>query len=248
MPTPSPKINDRAAILEVSGLHVKLAGQTVLSNVSFEIARQNIVAIIGPNGSGKTTLLRAILGLIPHTQGSVLFEGENIKKNTTRVGYLPQKFQFDSQFPINVREFFSLSLKPTHTDDLERKLDEVGLNTSILTKKLGTLSGGELQRVLIAQATLHNPSLLILDEPSTGIDIIGEKQFYELIRSQRDQHGTTIILVSHDIAVIANVVDQVICINKRLICSGSPKMALTQETLSELYGRTDASLYFHHNH
>lgn len=221
---------------------------TILSGVSFEIKRGEIAAIIGPNGSGKTTLIRAMLGLLPIAHGRVLFNGQPIAHGRSQIGYLPQRFRFDPNFPITVREYLELSNGDHGTDAIGSKLEEVGLPVTVLKKKLGSLSGGQLQRVLIAHATLHNPSLLILDEPSTGIDIVGEKQFYDLIKTQQKQHGTTVLLVSHDIAVIANVVDQVICINKRLVCFGPPKKALTQETLSELYGHADNSLYSHHHH
>lgn len=220
---------------------MRLGEHVVLSDVTFEIGRGEIAAVIGPNGSGKTTLIRAILGLIPLASGEVMVD-------TDQIGYLPQRFPLDPEFPITVREFLDLTRHRGERIALTSKLDEVGLSASILHKRLGSLSGGQLQRVLIAQATLHNPPLLILDEPSTGIDIVGEKQFYDLIRSQRDHHGTTIILVSHDLSVIASVVDQIVCVNKRLICFGPPKKALTEETISELYGGAEKSIYHHHHH
>ncbi len=248
MQTLSHKISNAEPIIHVENLKVVFGSHTVLSHVSFEITRGQIAAMIGPNGSGKTTLIRAMLGLIPMTHGQVLFDGQPLAHMRTRIGYLPQRFQFDPNFPINVKEYLELSGGDHAHDSFTSKLEEVGLPTSVLKKKLGSLSGGQLQRVLIAQATLHDPAILILDEPSTGIDIVGEKQFYDLIKSQQQLHGTTILLVSHDISVIAKVVDQVICINKRLVCFGPPKSALTQETLSELYGHSDSSLYSHHHH
>jgi ABC-type Mn2+/Zn2+ transport system ATPase subunit len=247
MPESSLKTNSSAPIIRVEDLKVKFGTHTILSDVSFEIAHGEIAAIIGPNGSGKTTLIRAMLGLIEIAHGRVLFDGQPLAQMRTRIGYLPQRFRFDPTFPINVKEYLELS-NGSHThESLKSKLEEVGLPTSVLKKKLGSLSGGQLQRALIAQATLHHPAILILDEPSTGIDIVGEKQFYDLIESQQKHHGTTVMLVSHDIAVIAKVVDKVICINKRLVCFGPPKTALTQETLSELYGHNSHSLYSHHH-
>lgn len=248
MPPPSLKTNKNRALLQVENLSVAFGSNIVFSNVSFEIRAGEVAAVIGPNGSGKTTLIRAMLGLVPATHGHVTFDNQPLQQMRTRIGYLPQRFRFDPNFPINVKEYLRLSGGKITDHALAAKLDEVGLTASVLNKKLGALSGGQLQRVLIAQATLHNPALLILDEPSTGIDIVGEKQFYALIESQQKRHGTTVLLVSHDIAVIANVVDQVICINKRLICFGPPQRALTQETLSELYGHSDRSLYSHHHH
>lgn len=228
-------------MVSVKNLSVRLGEHVVLSNVTFDIGSGEIAAVIGPNGSGKTTLVRAILGLIPLEHGEVKVEANHI-------GYLPQRFPLDPEFPITVREFLDLTRHHGERVAMTTKLEEVGLFASILHKRLGSLSGGQLQRVLIAQATLHNPPLLILDEPSTGIDIVGEKQFYDLIRSQRDQHGTTVILVSHDLSVIASVVDQIVCVNKRLVCFGPPKKALTQENISELYGGADKVMYHHHHH
>ncbi len=248
MPLPSPKINKTEPILSVQNLKVNFGTQTVLADVSFEIQQGEIAAIIGPNGSGKTTLIRAMFGLIPLSHGTVLFETKPISRARTKIGYVPQRFRFDPNFPINVKEYLELNRVGQSLFALEAKLEEVGLPSSVLKKKLGSLSGGQLQRVLIAQATIHHPTLLVLDEPSTGIDMVGEKQFYRLIQAQRARHGTTILLVSHDIAVIANVVDQVICVNKRLVCFGPPKKALTQQTLSELYGHDEQTLYSHHHH
>lgn len=227
-------------MVRVDNLCVRLGDHVVLSDVSFDINHGEIAAVIGPNGSGKTTLIRAILGLIPLEKGTVNLD-------TDQIGYLPQRFPIDPEFPITVFEFLELTKKDKHHANLTTKLEEVGLTPAILKKRLGSLSGGQLQRVLIAQATIHNPPLLILDEPSTGIDIVGEKQFYDLIRCQRDNHGTTVILVSHDLSVIANVVDQIVCVNKRLVCFGPPKKALTQETIFELYGGADKGIYHHHH-
>jgi len=243
----SQKINNQHPMIQVKNLSVAFGHQTILSHVSFNVQHGEIAAVIGPNGSGKTTLIRAILGLIS-SEGEVLIENEHPSHIRAHVGYVPQRFRFDPDFPITVKEYLDLPRPHVHKKEYSQKLKEVGLEASILHKPLGSLSGGQLQRVLIAQATIHHPSLLILDEPSTGIDIVGEEQFYDLLKEQRDQHGTTIILVSHDIAVISSIVDQVICVNKKLICFGPPKQALTQEKLSELYGKKDAALYSHHQH
>lgn len=238
--------------IDVSDLSIRYEANEILSHISFEINAGEIAAVIGPNGSGKTTLLRAMLGLIPST-GIVKFDGQPLSHMRARIGYLPQRFHFDREFPITVGEYFALTAqKKLSSQSLHQKLEEVGLLPSILQKKLGSLSGGQLQRCLMAHATLHHPSILILDEPSTGIDVVGEQQFYDLIQAERTNHQTTILLVSHDIAVVSAVVDQVVCINKKLICFGPPKLALTEEKLSELYGAKQGhgkgTLFFHHRH
>ncbi len=239
--------NEEVAMVQVSNLHVRLGEQPILTGVSFQIEKGQIAAVIGPNGSGKTTLIRAILGLVPIERGDILIDGQPLNHRHTRIGYLPQRFQIDAQFPITVEEYLRLSLNHGTHVSLTEKLEEVGLAHSVLKKRVGSLSGGQLQRVLIAQATLHHPELLILDEPSTGIDIVGEKQFYDLMQGQRNAYGTTVIIVSHDISVISHVVDQIVCVNKRLVCFGPPKTALTKETIGELYGNEHSSVY-HHRH
>jgi zinc transport system ATP-binding protein len=130
---------------------------------------------------------------------------------------------------------------------IAEKLREVGLQPRMLDARLGSLSGGQLQRVLIAQAILNNPQILFLDEPSSGIDIAGEANFYELIEHLNVEHKTTILLVSHDVAMVSDIVDNVICVNKKLLCYGPPRDALTAKKVSELFG-PHTHLYDHPDH
>lgn len=245
----SKTINKKKAAIKVEKLSVAFGDISVLRNVSFDIPKGVIAALIGPNGSGKTTLMKAILGIIEAQNGEVLIDGKHIHDMRDRIGYVPQKFQFDRQFPITVKEFLQLNCHKTCPTDavMKQKLDDVGLKKSILDKQLGTLSGGQLQRVLIAQAIMKNPDYLFLDEPSTGIDIVGEAEFYSVLKHLNEEHDTTILLVSHDIAIVSQLVDYVICVNKKLLCSGVPKKALTQKTLEKLYG-SEMNMYQHHNH
>lgn len=233
----------------VEHLSVRLNHTDILSDVSFEVPRGHIAAVIGPNGSGKTTLLKALLSLVPIQTGTVLFDGKSIAQVRKEIGYVPQRFSIDPAFPITVKELLDMTrFRDRSRTVVDEKMREVGLDSSLSQKRLGLLSGGEWQRVLIAQALLNDPTLLILDEPATGIDMVGEGQFYALMKHVNEQHGTTILLVSHDIGMISNVVDTVICINRKLLCSGPPRIALSEQKLSELYGRDDASLYTHrHN-
>lgn len=229
-------------------LSVEYGDTTVLDDVTLTIDQGKVAAIIGPNGSGKTTLMRAILGLIPHKFGEVRIFGKHLHAMRSMIGYVPQNFDFDKEFPITVGEFMDLA-RHAHCprSRIDEKIKEVGLTSMMLNKHLGSLSGGQLQRVLIAQAILNNPTLLFLDEPATGIDIIGEAAFYDIIEHLNDEHDTTVLLVSHDIAVVASLVDQVICLNRRLMCSGPPSTALSEKTLSEVFGHR-ASVYEHKPH
>lgn len=228
----------------VDRVSVRMNSVIVLDDVSFDIPRGSMTAIIGPNGSGKTTLLKTMLGLVPH-QGTVRLLGGTLRAVHTKIGYVPQRFDFDRTFPMTVEEFLAMYRRPG-ASTAQDVLREVGLTHIILNKKLGLLSGGQLQRVLIAQAIINNPELLLLDEPSTGIDVAGEAAVYDVLRHLKETHGTTIVIVSHDLAMISDVVDHVIAINRRVICVGTPEKALTPKRLTELYGEHARS--FHHDH
>lgn len=220
----------------------------VLEDVTFTVERGNITALIGPNGSGKTTLLKLILGLLETKNGQISILGRPIGDVRGRVGYVPQRFEFDRYFPITVREFMELAIK--RREDRPRvatKINEVGLGPEIMDQKLGSLSGGQLQRVLIAQAILNEPDILFLDEPAAGIDIAGEAMFYDILQHLNETHHTTIFLVSHDVSFISETVSQIICLNKKLLCSGPPKEALSEAQMSELFG-PQTGVYKHDHH
>jgi ABC-type Mn2+/Zn2+ transport system ATPase subunit len=191
--------------------------------------------------------MKAILGLLPVQAGQVFFRGKRLQEMDGGIGYVPQRFGFDRTFPITVSEFLELAC-PKHCPHthLPDRLKEVGLTTSILRSRLGDLSGGQLQRVLIAYAIARNPAYLFLDEPSAGIDVAGEETFYEILKHLKETHGTTIILVSHDLSVVSDIVDNVICLNRKMLCFGPPARALTPKTLAALYGKS--ALYEHHAH
>jgi zinc transport system ATP-binding protein len=252
MPKSSAKTSERSVpepipALSVKDCSVNLGGASVLSGVTFDIAQGEIAAIIGPNGSGKTTLLKTVLGLIPPSGGEIRIFGKHLHAVRTLIGYVPQRFDFDRDFPITVGEFMDLA-RHQHCPPsrIAEKIREVGLPARTIDARLGSLSGGQLQRVLIAQAILNNPAMLFLDEPSSGIDIAGEATFYELIEHLNVEHDTTILLVSHDIAMVAGMVDNVICVNKKMLCYGPPQDALTMRKIDELFG--PQRLYDHPKH
>lgn len=240
MPKPSRKTNNA---VEVTGLTVAYGTKPVLEDVSFSIPKGSLTAVIGPNGSGKTTLIRTILGLVRPASGTVSIFGKPLASARNIIGYVPQKFNFDPTFPITVGEFLRLGVRDSSGDAIRKTLHEVGLVPHILTHLLGSLSGGQLQRVLIAQAIINEPELLILDEPATGIDVVGEAAFYDVIEHLNEDHGTTVVLISHDVSMVAQKVDQVICVNRKLLCSGPPKKTLTKSTLEALF--KDKSVYEH---
>ena len=246
MPRPSPKTNSGPSAISVVGCTVSFSGQRVVSDVSFSIPSGSVAAIIGPNGSGKTTLVKAILGLVPMDSGQVRIFDHPIADAHPMIGDVPQHLDFDRRFPITVAEFMELARhRHLEREKIDEMIDEVGLPDSTLKKQLGQLSGGQLQRVLIAQAILNNPDLLVLDEPASGIDIVGEKAFYDIIRHLNREHDTTVLMVSHELSVVSKLVDTVVCLNHKMICFGPPKKLLTVKGIGRIFG--DQTQTFEHD-
>jgi zinc transport system ATP-binding protein len=221
-------------ILEIKNLTVRYNDHVILNQLNFWVNSGEIVAIIGPNGSGKTTLLKAILGLIPH-QGEVTIFGGSPRLALDNIGYVPQRLDFDRTFPLTVEEFLNF-IKVKNRPWREEVLREVGVNT-FMDKGLGELSGGQLQRLLIAKALLKEPKLLMLDEATSGVDIAAEMTFFELIEHLNKTHNVTIMLISHEVQMVYKFATQILCLNKDLVCNGRPKEAITKEVLEKLYGK-----------
>lgn len=235
--------------LQVNNLNYSISGQTILHEISFKIEKGDILVIIGPNGSGKTTLLKLILGVIKPDKGTVLINNRNVKTALGKIAYVPQKFDFDRSTPITVKEFIALEKCGKREHGLRYISDalaQVGM-TGKENKKLGVLSGGEFQRLMIARALLHEKELLIFDEPAAGIDLQGEATIYSLISQINQKKGTTCLIVSHELSVVSRFAKQVLCLNKSLVCFGPPQVAITPEVLKNLYG-SEAGLYHHHKH
>ena len=235
-------------LLELEHVTVRADGRAIVEDVTLNLPRSQLVALIGPNGAGKTTLLRAILCQARH-EGRIAVNG--------RVGYVPQHLQYDRSLPMTVLEFMALSLQRAPVAlgvgravrlRILELLAMVGAE-SLARARLGGLSGGELQRVLLAGALENNPELLLLDEPAAGVDIEGEATFHELILRQVRERGTTVVLVSHDLSVVSEITDHVICLNRRLMGEGNARDLLTAETIARVFGGHKA-VYGHagHNH
>ncbi|MBI1977500.1 MAG: metal ABC transporter ATP-binding protein [Candidatus Omnitrophica bacterium] len=223
------------SMVQVKHLSVKYNGKAVLNDINFSIAKGEIVALVGPNGSGKTTLIRAILGLIPY-EGEILVDRAPIRSSLERIGYVPQQFDFDKSIPLTVGEFLRLAFKRVADRKVKRALLEVDMKRHE-EALLGSLSGGEFQRVLIARALLNDPAILFLDEAISEVDLAGAKGFYEIVSHLNQVHQTTVVLVSHEINMVYQFAHQIICLNRDLICMGKPKEAITKEVLEKLYGR-----------
>ena len=234
-------------ILEVKNLSVVLDSQEIIHDLSFSVGAGEALAIIGPNGAGKTVLFRSLLGLLPY-QGKIHW------KDGIKVGYVPQKFSVDRSTPITVKEFFLLKSKNIWFPEkkfltaLTDELKAVGLEQEILNKNLGELSGGQLQRALIAFALINHPQVLLFDEPTSGIDIGFEETIYTLLHKLQKDKKTAILLISHDIGIVYRYADKVLCLNKEMTCHGKPQEVLTPEDLTAIYGEGAFYEHIHNGH
>jgi len=228
-------------VLRVENVSVRFDDQEVLRNVSFDVQKGEVLAIVGPNGAGKSVLFRAILGLIPHG-GTVTWQPG------LRISYAPQKLFIDRDLPLSVGEF--LHFKNPNKIAVVEALKSVGLNDEhhieehLLTQRLGWLSGGQLQRVLVAWSLLDNPHVLMFDEPTAGIDVGGEETIYNLLKRLQDKLHLTIILISHDLNIVYKYANNVMCLNQDMICHGVPSEVLDPKSLAKLYGG-EANFYKH---
>ncbi|HUE93794.1 zinc ABC transporter ATP-binding protein ZnuC [Pseudomonas sp.] len=229
------------ALIRLAGISVTFAGQKVLQDVQLSVKPGEIVTLIGPNGAGKTTLVRTVLGLLKPDSGSVW------RKPKLRIGYMPQKLHVDATLPLSVLRF--LRLVPTvKREQALAALAEVGAE-QVIDSPLQSISGGELQRVLLARALLREPELLVLDEPVQGVDVSGQAELYRLITQLRDRHGCGVLMVSHDLHLVMSTTDQVVCLNRHVCCSGHPEQVSFDPAFVELFGQDAKSLaiYTHHH-
>jgi zinc transport system ATP-binding protein len=227
-------------IVNLEHVFFSYGGVPVLEDINISIKQNDFLAIIGPNGGGKTTILKLILGLLEPDSGTITVFGKTPQEARKYIGYLPQHFSFDFDFPITVMDVVSmgrlgkrgLAKRYTKTD-IEKclgALDRVGMET-LREREIGKLSGGQRQRVFIARALATEPKLLLLDEPVSSIDTQWQQSFYELL--QKLNREIAIILVTHDISVISTYIDKMACLNKKLYYHGSKKEGLLK--LAELY-------------
>ena len=233
-----------ATILEVTHASITFDDGPVVRDVSFALEEGDSLAIIGPNGAGKTVFLRALLGSIKPTSGAITWAAH------AKIGYVPQKIDADRHLPIN---FINLLAAKAHVidasqADIDDVVRTVGLDERIMHTPVGHLSGGQFQRALIAFALLGRPNVLILDEPTASIDKPGEERMYELIHRLQDDHGITVVLVSHDLSFVYRYATKVLAMNRNEISFGAPDEALTPQALEALYGPHKYYHHFQHEH
>jgi len=218
-----------------------------LEHINLSIKKGEMVSVVGPNGGGKTTLLHAVLGFVTPASGSIQVLGQSPQQvqPTGRIGYLPQANAVNRHFPVSAWDVIAMARHSSqpfgqrlNTEDklkINAALQTVGMSDH-RRHHFGSLSGGQRQRVLIARALAGEPELLILDEPSTGLDAVAQDSFYQLLQKIRNQRGITILLVSHDIGTVSGFVDQIACLNRQLHYHGKANDCLTAEIVKKTFG------------
>jgi zinc transport system ATP-binding protein len=246
-PTPEmrqPAPHDPNALIGARSLWLSRSGRAILQGVDIDIGPGEIVTLIGPNGAGKTTLVRVLLGLETPDKGTIA------RKSGLVIGYVPQRFEVDRAIPLTAARFIELGRR-AEEEEIARVLGDVGAGP-LADRQLSELSGGELQRVVLARALVRAPEVLVLDEPVRGVDYAGEAELYTLIGRLRTERGFSVLLVSHDLHVVMAQSDRVICLNRHVCCSGVPQSVAQHPEYARLFGPQAArafGLYTHaHDH
>jgi ABC-type Mn2+/Zn2+ transport system ATPase subunit len=226
-------------VVHIEGATVKRDTRLVLEGIAFDVAPGAFVGICGPNGAGKTTLLQAILGLVPLSAGRIEVLGRPAAERA-RVGYVPQRHAFPPEFPANALDVVRLGRlhrregRAAERRHAEEALARVGI-AELARRPVGRLSGGEQRRVTLAQALCASTTLLILDEPTVGLDLPAEQEFYALVRRLQEELGLAVIAVSHDLVALAGEADHLVCINRRMHVHGQPEDVIHSHALREAY-------------
>jgi zinc transport system ATP-binding protein len=231
-----------APLIEGRDLVLSFGNELVLDQVSLAIHPGEIITLIGPNGAGKSTLVKTLLGLQKPDSGEVL------RKAGLTIGYVPQKLAIDQVLPVTVKRFLSLTRLASRSD-CEAVLDQVGAG-HVINAQMSQLSGGETQRVMLARALLLRPDLLVLDEPTQGVDVSGQAELYRLIDDIRRELGCAVLMISHDLHLVMAKTDQVVCFNRHVCCSGIPETVRQHPEYRSLFGvrEADAIGIYHHEH
>ncbi|CNC77119.1 high-affinity zinc transporter ATPase [Yersinia frederiksenii] len=233
-----------STLVTLNKISVTFGSRRVLNDISLSLRPGRILTLLGPNGAGKSTLVRVVLGLIAPTSGTL------VREPGLRIGYVPQKLHLDATLPLTVSRF--MRLKPgVKKADILPALKRVHA-AHLLDQPMQKLSGGENQRVLLARALLNRPQLLVLDEPTQGVDVNGQLALYDLIEQLRKELGCAVLMVSHDLHLVMAKTDEVLCLNQHICCSGAPEVVSTHPEFIAMFGNRGAeqlAVYrHHHNH
>lgn len=230
-------------LAKLEHISLRVGQREILHDVDLEVYPESVVTLIGPNGAGKSTLLKILLGLQKPDGGKVW------RMPGLRMGYVPQKFHLDRLLPLTVERFIGLSLPRHNAGAIRRCAEETGVE-DLLVQAVQSLSGGELQRVLLARALLNQPHLLVLDEPGQGVDFTGLSELYKLINRLKQQHDYGVLMVSHDLHLVMAATDQVLCLNRHICCSGQPEAVSRHPEYLRLFGdlrSAELAVYTHHH-
>ena len=223
---------------------MRRSGRWLLHDVDIAVSNGEVVTLIGPNGAGKTTLVRVLLGLLEADRGAVH------RNASMGVGYVPQRIHFDFTLPLTVERLMTLTARRPHAA-VREALEETAVG-HLFSARVSELSGGELQRVLLARALIRMPQLLVLDEPVQGVDYTGEADLYELIAGIVERRGCGVLMVSHDLHLVMAATDRVVCLNRHVCCTGVPAEVVGHDEFRRLFGpraATGAAIYRHaHDH
>jgi len=225
-------------ILRVKNLNVELGGEKIISDLSFEVKEGETLMILGPNGAGKTILLRTLMGFLP-------FKGDIQWRKGIKIGYVPQRLPLIKDIPLSIEDFFDL--KKVTKEKIIDSLNSVGIkDSSLLKKRIGAISSGQFQRILVAWGLIGDPQVLLFDEPTSGIDLGGEETIYGLLEKLKKEKNLTIFLVTHDLSIVSRQATNVLCFNKKMLCYGPPKEILTSQNISQLFGEEIG--FYQHKH
>ncbi len=225
--------------LEVERLSVRFGRTDILLDLSFVVPEGSALAVIGPNGAGKTVLFRALIGSVSH--------GGTIRwAPGARIGYVPQQLDIERDLPITGRDFLDAKATVSRAPlaDADRALELVNLPRSIADQPIGTFSGGQFQRLLLAFALMGKPTVLLFDEPTAGVDEPGEERLYQMIHRIQESEGLTLLLISHELSIVYRYASNVLCLSRESPCYGPPEAILTPERIEQVYGNP---LRYHHH-
>ncbi len=233
-----------APLLSAKGINISFDGRKVLENINLEVKAGRIVTLIGPNGAGKTTMIRIVLGLLQPDSGTIK------RQASLSIGYMPQQLHIEPTLPLTVLRFLQLARK-NDPGQIDSVLEKIKIS-HLLYHQIQDISGGEMQRVLLARALIRKPELLILDEPAQGVDLAGQAELYQLINQITNEQQCGVLMISHDLHLVMSATDEVICLNQHICCHGKPEQVSNDPAYLDLFGpgaaQNIAVYTHHHNH